>query len=110
MLAIAITVNLFLIVGSVALISFLIGFALRGSQLKSLRSKIVHLEKEMLVNHSEILELQKEKAVLELKLKESSPIPVIPMNVVAEEKSAEKMPDVTMRKKLLSQKSAEKHS
>lgn len=109
MLAIPITVNLFLLVGLLAF-SVLIGFVFRRGQLKSLKNKIANLEKEMLLAHAEILDLQRDKVSLELKLKESSPIPVIPINAVAEEKNADKMPDVTMRKKLLSQKSAEKHS
>jgi hypothetical protein len=109
MLAITLTVNLFLLLGFLAF-SGLIGFAFRSSQIKSLKSKISHLEKEMLEYHAEILELQRNNVNLEEKLKESSPIPVIPINIVAEEKAAEKMPDVAMRKKLLAQKSAEKHS
>jgi hypothetical protein len=109
MLAIPITVNLFLLLGCFALTG-LLGFAFRSAQIRSLKSKIGLLEKEMLDAHAEVLELQKSKVKLEEQLKESSPIPVIPINVVSEEKSAEKMPDVTMRKKLLSQKSAEKHS
>lgn len=109
MLAIPITVNLFVLVGSLAL-SALIGFAFRSGQIKSLRNKIANLEKEMLVTHAEILDLQREKVNLEYKLKESSPIPVIPINTVTEDKNTDKLPDVSMRKKLLSQKSAEKHS
>lgn len=108
MLAIPITVNLFVLVGCLAL-SGLIGFAFRSGQIKSLKNKISSFEKEMLSTHAEILELQRDKVLLEQKLKESSPIPVIPINVVAEDKNSDKMPDVTMRKKLLSQKSADKH-
>jgi uncharacterized protein YbcI len=108
MLAIPITVNLFLLVGCLAF-SALIGFVFRSGQIISLKNKISQLEKEMLETHAELLDLHRSKVHLEEKLKVSSPIPVIPINVVAEEKS-EKMPDVTMRKKLLSQKSAEKHS
>ena len=109
MLAIPITVNLFVLVGCLAL-SGLFGFAFRSGQIKSLKNKISNLEMEMLSTHAEILELQRDKVNLEHKLKESSPIPVIPINAVAEDKNADKLPDVTMRKKLLSQKSAEKHS
>ena len=108
MLAIPITVNLFLLIGFISLAG-LIGFAFRSSQINSLKNKIAVLEKEMLEAHAEILELQQNKVTLEEKLKGSS-IPVIPINVVSEDKAADKMPDVSMRKKLLSQKSAEKHS
>lgn len=108
MLAIPITVDLFLLIGCIT-VTGLIGFAFRSGQIKSLKSKIAVLEKEMLEAHAEILELQQNKVSLEEKLKGST-IPVIPINVVSEDKSAEKMPDVSIRKKLLSQKSAEKHS
>jgi hypothetical protein len=109
MLAIPITVNLFLLLGLFA-ITLLIGLAFRSGQIKSLKNKIRTLEKEMLDAHAEILELTRSNVSLEEKLKGSSPIPVIPISVVADEKAADKMPDVTMRKKLLSQKSVEKHS
>lgn len=109
MLAIPVTVNLFVLLGCFVF-SVLVGFAFRSSQIKSLKNKLSHLEKELLDTHAEILELQRTNVGLEEKLKESSPIPVIPINAVAEEKVTEKIPDVTMRKKLLQQKSAEKHS
>lgn len=56
MLAIPITVNLFLLLGLFA-ITLLIGFAFRSGQIKSLKNKIGILEKEMLDAHAEILEL-----------------------------------------------------
>lgn len=108
MLALHINVNLFVLVGLVSG-SFIIGFVFRSVQISSLKSKVAHLEKEMLATHAEILELQGEKVALEQRLKESSPIPVIPINAVAEDKSNDKMQDVSMRKKMLSQKSADKH-
>ncbi|MEP7259167.1 MAG: hypothetical protein ABI687_12270, partial [Flavitalea sp.] len=60
------------------------GFFLRSAQLKDFRKKILDLEKEMLSNHSEILELQKEKGYLIKQMKESK-IPVIPMSSSKEE-------------------------
>ena len=63
MLAIAISVNLYLLV-SVVLAAFLIGFLFRSTQIRLLKGKIVDLEKEMLMNHADILELQKQKAHL----------------------------------------------
>jgi hypothetical protein len=108
MLQLPITVNLFLFVG-ILTFSVFVGFIFRSGKIKSLREKISSLEKEMLMAHAEILDLHRDNVSLEQKLKESSPIPVIPINAVAEEKNADKMPDVSMRKKLLSQKSAEKH-
>ena len=78
MLAIAISVNLYLLV-SVVLAAFLIGFLFRSTQIRLLKGKIVDLEKEMLMNHADILELQKQKAHLEQNL-QASKIPVIPLN------------------------------
>ena len=63
----------------VVLGAFIFGFLLRGSQIKRARRRIIELEKEMLNNHAEILELQKERASLLRQMKESK-IPVIPMN------------------------------
>jgi len=78
MLAIELTLPILLIAG-LMLFSFAIGFILRSSQLKSCKKKVLNLEKEMLSNHAEILELQKERAMMIKQLKESK-IPVIPMN------------------------------
>ncbi len=58
--------------------AFTLGFFLRGRQLTKSRKRIIELEKEMLSNHAEILELQKERASLLKQMKESK-IPVIPM-------------------------------
>lgn len=77
MLALEVTINVFVILG-IIMVATAIGFFLRSAQLNSLRRKVVELEKEMLTNHASILELQKERALLEKRLKESQ-IPVIPM-------------------------------
>lgn len=58
--------------------AFAAGFLLRGKQIRNCRRRIIELEKEMLNNHAEILELQKERASLLGQMKESK-IPVIPM-------------------------------
>lgn len=58
--------------------AFSLGFILRSSQLRYSRKKVLDLEKEMLDNHAEILELQKERAELLRHMKESR-IPVITM-------------------------------
>ena len=88
MLAIELTVNAFLLFG-IILISFVTGFVIRRSQIKSLKRKIFELEKEMLSNHADILELQRAKAMLELNL-QASKIPVIPLNP-AKDESADKL-------------------
>lgn len=89
MLAIELTVNAFVLFG-IILISVLTGFMIRRAQIKSLKEKIFELEKEMLSNHADILDLQRSKALLELHLQASKKIPVIPLNPSKEE-GAEKV-------------------
>ena len=60
MLAIQVTLNVFIIAGLLAS-SFIIGFLLRGSRVVSLRNKVAELEKEILTSHAEILQVQREK-------------------------------------------------
>ncbi|MDF2187270.1 hypothetical protein [Paraflavitalea sp. CAU 1676] len=94
MLAIIIPVNVYLF-GGLILSAFLAGFIVRKSQLKKLKMKVLELENEMLSNHADILDLQKEKASLEQKLKEHH-IPVIPIS--SKEESNSKVQDITKRK------------
>lgn len=78
MLAIEITISILPLSGLV-FAALALGFLFRSSQLKSSRKKVLELEKEMLSNHADILELQKEKATLIKQMRESK-IPVILMN------------------------------
>ena len=78
--------------------AFAIGFLLRGAQLKKLKGKVQELESEMMASHAEILELQKDKLVLEEKLKGSSSIPVIPITA-KEDKKADKLQDKSVGNK-----------
>lgn len=96
MLAIQITVNLFLILGGF-IGAFALGFILRSAQLSASRKKVLELESEMLRSHAEILELQKSKANLELTIKESK-IPVIPIKGKEDDASAQ---DAMGRKKFV---------
>lgn len=77
MLAISISINLFAL-AALIIAFFLLGFFLRSAQLRSLKLKVIELETEMLRNHADILDLQREKAILEQKITESK-IPVIPL-------------------------------
>ena len=99
MLAIEITLNIFSLPG-IFIIAFLAGFLLRGARLTMLKKKVNNLEKEMLDNHAEILELQKERAALLNQMKESK-IPVIAINGSKEENE---LHDVSMRKMQAGQK------
>lgn len=100
MLAITIPVNVTVFGGAIFL-AFLVGFLVRSGQLKKWRKKVIELETEMLSNHADILDLQKEKATLELTLK-SLAIPVISINSSKEEKKLVN-PETPMRKQLLTQ-------
>lgn len=95
MLAIELTLNLLVFAG-IVVVSFVLGFMLRRKQLKSLKRKIFELEKEMLTNHADILELQRSKAMLELNLK-TSKIPVISLNPQKED-GGDKLTDKALRK------------
>jgi hypothetical protein len=97
MLLITFSIEVSMLVGSV-IVAFLIGFLLRGAQLSKVKGKVTDLEKEMMASHAEILELQKEKLLLEEKLKGSSSIPVIPITA-KEEKKADKVQDKSIGKK-----------
>lgn len=83
MLLIKLTLDLSIMIG-ISVATFLIGFLSRSAQLKKHKKRVGELETEMMTNHAEILELHKEKLQLEEKLKGTSNIPVIPINVKEE--------------------------
>ena len=97
MLLIKLTIDASMLFG-IAVIAFAAGFLLRHSQLKKLKSKVSELEKSMVADHAEILELEREKVLLEEKLKGNSSIPVIPITA-KEEKKSDKLQDKTLGKK-----------
>jgi hypothetical protein len=86
-----------LILLAVILSSFFIGFSLRKKQIRKNHSRVMQLESEMISNHAEILELQKEYITMELKLRGIND-PVIQMKP----QFNEKLPDGSLRKKMLS--------
>jgi hypothetical protein len=99
MLVFEVNLNVFIIIGVVAVAGF-VGFLFRSSQIGGLKKKVNELEKEMLSSHAEILQLQKEK--IELLQKFQTPtIPVIPLKAAKEEKAADSFTDISLRKKLL---------
>jgi hypothetical protein len=87
MLAIQLNINLFVLASVVAAAAFL-GFIFRSRQISSLRKKVIELENEMLSNHSEILDLQRENASLEQQMKQMH-IPVISMKTSREDKGVD---------------------
>jgi len=95
MFAIKITLDVFVLSG-IVLGFFALGFMIRKKQIKGLKKKIFELEKEMLNNHADILELQRSKALLEQNL-QASKIPVIPLNP-AKDEGGDKLSDKALRK------------
>lgn len=93
MLLIKLSVDISMLVGLI-IGAFVTGFLLRGGQLRKSRIKVAELEKEMMTSHAEILELQKDKLVLEEKLKGSSNIPVIPITSKEEKKVDKKQGNI----------------
>ena len=97
MLLIKLSIEISMLAGIIA-IAFATGFLLRGSQLRKQRNKVSELEKEMILSHAEILELQRDRVLLEEKLKGDSSIPVIPITA-NEEKKSDKLQDKSFGKK-----------
>ena len=89
MLFIPLTMDAFWLCG-IVVVAFVTGFSFRGKQIAKSKRRIVELEREMISNHAEILELQREKLILEVKLKGSSNIPVIPISSKEDKKSDNK--------------------
>jgi cell division protein FtsL len=110
MLTIEFTINIF-VFAIIVLAAVLIGFSLRSSQLKRCHSKIEELEREILNNYAHILELEKENTSMETKLQDIE-IPVIAMKPAPreEQQQNQKVPDITLRKKLLSKENLQKQS
>jgi len=77
----------------IALLSAIIGFILRSAQLRKARQKILSLENEMLQNHAEILQLQKDMVRLQHSLGDSK-TPVVSIK----DSSAEEKPALKERK------------
>ena len=97
MLLIKLSLDISMLIGIIT-IAFASGFLMRGTQIKKLKGIVSELEREMMASHAEILELQKDRMILEEKLKGSSSIPVIPINS-KEEKKSDKMQDKSISKK-----------
>ena len=95
MLAIELTLDAYVLLG-IFLLSAFLGYMIRRKQIRTLKKKIFELEKEMLSDHAEILELQKNKALLEQNL-QASKIPVIPLKPSKEE-GVDKLSEKAWRK------------
>ncbi|HTQ63464.1 MAG TPA: hypothetical protein VMI12_01630 [Puia sp.] len=95
----------------VLLVSALVGFSFRSRQMAKSRSKIEELEREILNNYAQILDLEKENTSMESKLQDIE-IPVIAMKPAIKEEQEEyqKVPDISLRKQLLSKENLQKQS
>jgi len=91
--------NIFLFAG-LAVLFTLIGYISRSTKSASLKKKVNELEREMLICHAEILQLQREKIEILKTISEPS-IPVISIAASKDEKNTDKLPDAAARKKLL---------
>ena len=97
MLLIKLNLDVSMLIGITA-IAFTIGFLMRGSRLRKLKERVSELEKEMMTSHAEILDLHRDRLLLEEKLKGSSNIPVIPITS-KEDKKSDKLQDKSLSKK-----------
>ena len=77
------------VLGLIAIISgsLFIGYMLRSRQLQKKQFKIAELRKEIVYNHAQILDLQKEYVMLEKTMK-GTMAPVLPMKPHVEVKEA----------------------
>jgi hypothetical protein len=66
----------------------LLGFILRGGQLRKKQLKIMELKNEMVSNHAQILDLERECVSLESKLRETK-TPVLPMKIAVSDQQVE---------------------
>jgi len=69
----------------------LFGYILKNRQLKKKQMKILELRKEMVSNHSYILEMQREFVNLEMQLKGIKPeVPVLPLKPMVKDEETRK--------------------
>jgi len=109
MLSIEFTINIF-VFGLVVLVAAIIGYSLRSRKIMKSLLKIEQLEREVLSNYAQILDLEKENTTMENKLQDIK-IPVIAMKATIrdEQEVNQKVPDITLRKQLLSKENLRKH-
>ena len=98
MLMFEITANAF-VFAAISCAAAFIGFSLQTKKITKSRLRINLLEQEIMRSHAEILELQRDFVALELKVHIKDPVSA--MKKVLESESKEKLPDVSLRKKLL---------
>ena len=110
MLTYEVTVNIYLL-ASIVGFSVLVGFAFRTKMIRKYRAKIAELEREILNNYEHILELERETSNMESTIQDIKS-PVITMKNPNKELEviSKKVPDISLRKQLLSKKNIEQQS
>ena len=110
MLTNEVTLNIYLL-ATVLGFSVLIGYAFRAKMILKARAKIEELEREILNNYEHILELEREGLSIETRIQDIKS-PVITMKAPNKEvePASKKVPDISLRKQLLSKKNIEQQS
>jgi cell division protein FtsL len=110
MLTNEVTLNIYLLAFVIGL-SVFVGFAFRARIILKYRAKIEELEREILNNYAHILDLERETLNMENKIQDIKS-PVITMKATSKEVevTSKKVPDISLRKQLLSKKNIEQQS
>ncbi len=110
MLTNEVTLNIYLL-ASILGLAVLVGFAFRAGMVLKAKAKIEELEREILTNYEHILELERETLHMESQMQDIKS-PVIAMKSPSKEMEvrSKKVPDISLRKQLLSKKNTEQQS
>jgi hypothetical protein len=105
MLTNEVTLNIYLL-ASIVILAGIVGFSFRARLIMKRRAKIHELEREILNNYERILELERETYNMEVQMQDiKSPVIAMKASVVNEElRTSKKVPDISLRKQLLSKK------
>jgi hypothetical protein len=105
MLTNEVTLNIYLL-ASIIVLAVIAGFSFRASLIIKSRAKIEELEREILNNYEQILELERETYNMETRMQDiKSPVIAMKSSITGEElRTTKKLPDISLRKQLLSKK------
>ncbi len=105
-----VTVSIYLLALLVG-ISIFAGYAIKSKMIVKCRAKIEELEREILNNYAHILELERETSTMESQMQDiKSPVITMKGPVKEIETGIKKVPDINLRKQLLSKKNIEQQS
>ena len=106
MLAIQITTNIFLLAAA-GIICLVLGFLLRQGQLQKSANKIIELEKEMLRNHAEIIDLHRQIDLIRNQDSKTGAT-ILKLNDTSIDDAPNVLSDISGRKKMLGKASNQK--